>query len=363
MRNVDTVARFGGDEFVVLIEEMKRRKDIRELVKQVHNSFKEAISVDGIEFNVTASIGLAIFKNGDADKEELVHSAQLAMYRAKKNGKNRFVVYSKKMSEGIVNVLAVESDLKRALRAKEFEAYYQPLINLADGTLYGFEALARWCHPKRGVVGPGEFIPVAEDTGLIVELGLQILEDACKTLSRWRAKYPRASALTMAVNISAKQFNEFTLVSEVKKILGNSGLPSDFLKLEITETVVMLDAMGSSIQLNSLKKLGITLSIDDFGTGYSSMSYLQKFPVDQLKIDLSFVRRMEKAPENIEIVRAIVNMAHSLRLRVVAEGIETERQRDLLYSLQCDYGQGYLYSKPLPRKKAEEFLINSKLAG
>lgn len=358
VRTVDTVARFGGDEFVILIEGMERKTDVRYLVKQVHKSFVDSIDIDGIDFSVTASMGLDVAKNGDADKDGIVQNAQLAMYKAKEGGKNRFVIYSKKMREGIINVLAVESDLKRALKAREFEAHYQPLVNLADGTLYGFEALARWRHPERGLVSPGEFIPVAEETGLIVDLGAQILEEACSTLSNWRDKHPGAVDLTMAVNISAKQFGESTLVNEVSKILERSGLPPNRLKLEITETVVMLDAMESTTRLGFLKALGITLSIDDFGTGYSSMSYLQKFPLDQLKVDLSFVRRMEKAPENIEIIRAIVNMAHSLRLRVVAEGIETERQRDLLYSLQCDYGQGYLYSKPLPIKEAEEFLVN-----
>lgn len=359
VRTVDTVARFGGDEFVILIEEMVRKTDVTDLVKGVQDAFSEPIEIDGVEFNVTASMGLDVTKNGDGDRDALVHNSQLAMYKAKEGGKKRYVVYNKKMREGVINVLAVENDLQRALKAREFEAYFQPLVNLADGSLYGFEALARWNHPTRGMVSPGEFIPVAEETGLIVELGAQILEDACSTLNSWRDKFPLANDLTMAVNISAKQFGESTLVPEVKKILDKSGLPPQYLKLEITETVVMLDAMESSNRLNLLKSLGILLSIDDFGTGYSSMSYLQKFPMDQLKVDLSFVQRMEKGPENIEIVRAIVNMAHSLRLRVVAEGIETERQRDLLYSLQCDYGQGYLYSKPLQRKDAEEFVKDS----
>jgi len=252
--------------------------------------------------------------------------------------------------------VAVENELTRALSQNEFEAYYQPIVNLSDGGLYGFEALARWIHPKRGLVSPGEFIPVAEDTGLIVQLGTHILEEACTTLNEWRKQSKDAEQLTMAVNISARQFMEPKLVSEVETILKKTGLPPEMLKLEITETVVMNDAVESTGRLNSLKSLGIKLAIDDFGTGYSSMSYLQKFPMDQLKVDLSFVRRMEEAPENIEIVRAIVNMAHSLRLRVVAEGIETERQRDLLYSLQCDYGQGYLYSKPVPKAEAAELL-------
>lgn len=360
VRPVDTVARFGGDEFVVLIEDMVRKTDVRELVKLVQKSLDEPFSFDGIDFSVSVSLGLEIGKNGQAaNQENLVHNAQLAMYKAKRLGKNRSVEYSSKMREGLVDIVAIESDVRRGLRNGEFEAYYQPIVNLADGTLYGFEALARWNHPERGLVGPGEFIPVAEETGLIVELGVQILDQACSTLSVWRNRYPQADDLTISVNISAKQFGEATLVGDVKSIIEATSVPPNRLKLEITETVVMLDAVESSTRLNLLKALGILLSIDDFGTGYSSMSYLQKFPMDQLKVDLSFVRQMEKAPENIEIVRAIVNMAHSLRLRVVAEGIETERQRDLLYSLQCDYGQGYLYSKPLRGTDAEELLKKS----
>jgi len=352
----DTMARFGSDEFVIFFEQFNRKEDIRRVMREVRRSFADPLIVDDNEFPLSASFGLDTRRNGEADKDELVRNAQLAMFKAKESGRSKCVEYNSRMREGVINVVAVEKDLKRALEKKEFEAHYQPIVNLSDGRLYGFEALARWVHPERGLVSPGEFIPVAEDTGLIVQLGSYILEDACRTLNRWRQTFDDADRLTMAVNISAKQFMEPNLVNEVEAILNRTGLPPQMLKLEITETVVMSDAVESTGRLNALKSLGLKLAIDDFGTGYSSMSYLQKFPMDQLKVDLSFVRRMEESPENIEIVRAIVNMAHSLRLRVVAEGIETERQRDLLYSLQCDYGQGYLYSKPVPPKEAEILL-------
>ncbi|MDD3312583.1 EAL domain-containing protein [Pseudodesulfovibrio sp.] len=356
VRTGDTLARFGGDEFVILMEDLPRKADVRDAVRAVQAAFEEPLELEGSRFAISASMGFQITRNSEVDKADLVHNAQLAMYKAKSAGKNRSREYSPRMREGIVNILAVENDLKRALSAGEFEPFFQPLVNLADGTLYGFEALARWRHPERGLVGPGEFIPVAEETGLIVPLGVQVLHDACASFRQWRERYAGAESLTLAVNISAKQFGEPSLVHDVRRILEETTLPSHRLKLEITETVVMLDAMKSTGRLNGLKALGIMLAIDDFGTGYSSMSYLQKFPVDQLKIDLSFVRHMEKAPENIEIIRAMVNMAHSLRLQVVAEGIETERQRDLLYSLQCDYGQGYLYSKPVPADQAEDMV-------
>ena len=360
VRSIDTVARFGGDEFGVLLEDIPRKSEARAIIRQVFNAFKDPVEVDGIPFSLSASIGYDIGSGVAVEPEEIVHNAQVAMNEAKEEGKNRIVVYDKRMREGMVNVLAVENELKRALEAHEFTAHYQPIVNLADGSLYGFEALARWEHPERGLVNPGEFIPVAEETGQIVRLGAQILEEACTAMQEWTRQYPGAEKLTMAVNISAKQFSESSLADYVEGILERTGMHPGRLKLEITETVVMLDALKSVNQLKSLKNLGILLSIDDFGTGYSSMSYLQKFPTDQLKIDLSFVQRMESTPENIEIVRAIVNMAHSLRLRVVAEGIETERQRDLLYSLQCDYGQGYLYSRPLPKGEAEEFVKDSE---
>lgn len=358
MGEFGTVARFGGDEYVVLIEGGETKSEVRGCVRKLLDSFQKPFHVNDVEFALTVSIGVDMARAGGKEKDSLVHNAQLAMYKAKAAGKSRSTEYTPKMREGVVNVIAIESDLKRALGNKEFEAYYQPIVNIADGRLYGFEALARWNHPERGMVSPGEFIPVAEDTGLIVDLGVQILEQATNSLSQWRQQYPSAANLTMAVNISAKQFEESSLVDSVETILERSGLPPELLKLEITETVVMTDAVESTNRLNLLKSLGVLLSIDDFGTGYSSMSYLQKFPMDQLKVDLSFVRRMEQSAENIEIVRAIINMAHSLRLRVVAEGIETERQRDLLYSLQCDYGQGYLYSKPLPGKEVGELFVS-----
>lgn len=352
----NTVARFGSDEFVVFFDQFNRKDDIRGVVQQVRKAFSGPLMVDGMEFPVSASFGLDTCRNAATDRDALIRNAQLAMFKAKEEGRSKCLEYSAKMREGVINVVAVEKELKQALVNHEFEAYYQPIVNLSDGRLYGFEALARWVHPKRGIINPGEFIPVAEETGLIVQLGAQILEDACRTLNEWRQSGASADHLTMAVNISAKQFMEPNLVNEVEAILERTGLPPEMLKLEITETVVMSDAIESTSRLDALKNLGVKLAIDDFGTGYSSMSYLQKFPMDQLKVDLSFVRRMEESPENIEIIRAIVNMAHSLRLRVVAEGIETERQRDLLYSLQCDYGQGYLYSKPVPGAEAAELL-------
>lgn len=359
VNSVNTVARFGGDEFVILFEGLKDAKEAEMNIGNIQKLFQEARQIEDVEFLLTASMGFDTAVNGDADKDELVNNAQLAMYNAKRRGKNLCIKYEPAMRRDVINVQAVEGELKQAIENREFEPYFQPIVNLADGSIYGFEALARWNHPERGMVSPGEFIPIAEDTGLISDLGAYILEDACSTLNQWRDIFPQANNMTMAVNVSARQFAEATLVSRVESILDRSGLPPNMLKLEITETVVMLDAMESVNRLNFLKSLGVMLSIDDFGTGYSSMSYLQKFPMDQLKIDLSFVQRMEKSTENIEIVRAIINMAHSLRLKVVAEGIETERQRDLLYSLQCDYGQGYFYSKPLPKSEIVHFIKNN----
>ncbi|WP_243546010.1 two-component system response regulator [Pseudodesulfovibrio tunisiensis] len=358
LRSTDTVGRIGGDEFVVLIEEVRTKTELNALVRDVHDSLSEPLVVDGEEFRITASMGLVADK-GSGEADALVRNAELAMLKAKDQGKNRVVTYAPRMREGEVNVLVMESEILKALQQNQFELYYQPIVTLATGALSGFEALIRWNHPQRGIVSPGEFIPVAEESGLIVDMGRWVVRQACVTLRKWRNQFPQARDLTLAVNISAKQFAEPGLVRDVSDVITHSGVPAAFFKLEITESVIMQEASESVARLNAFKELGVALSIDDFGTGYSSLSYLQKFPLDQLKVDLSFVQRLESSQADIEIVRAMVNMAHSLRLRVVAEGIENEQQRGLLYSLQCDYGQGYLFSRPLPEKDAEELIGKS----
>ncbi len=361
VRSQDTVSRFGGDEFVVLLEELDSVDQAKGIVNSIGLITKEPLSIDGREIRVTASIGLEVGRNDGQAPNERIQNAHIAMYDAKSGGKDKVSVFNRKMRDKAVKEMTIESELRRALNENQFELYYQPIFDLASMKLFGFEALVRWNHPERGMVGPGEFIHIAEETGLIVDIGKWVLEEGARTMRTWQGTVPEAEGLSIAVNISAKQFREAGLVDSVRSILEVSGLPPDCLKLEITETVVMVDASDSVLKLDMLKDLGVILSIDDFGTGYSSMSYLQKFSIDQLKVDLSFVQRLDVDPESIEIVRAIINLAHGLSLRVVAEGIENRQQLSLLYSLQCDYGQGYLVARPMPEAKAEEFIRNNSV--
>lgn len=356
--NLDTVGRFGGDEFVVILEELTSVSAVEEFAEKVLQELREPFQIGGEELRLSASVGV-VSSDGMTEEtaEDILHSAHIAMYKSKEGGKDQYRTFAGTMKEQAVRMLTLEKDLRTALRKEQFLLHFQPLVNLGDRKVAGFEVLVRWQHPDRGLVSPGEFIPIAEESGIIVEMGEWILRKACETFKSWLSVCPHTDNVFFSVNISARQFREESLVPMVDEIITGTGISPKHIKLEITETVVMLDVMDSIKKLRALKDLGIMLSIDDFGTGYSSMSYLQKFPLDQLKVDLSFVQRLDRDPDSIEIVRAIINLAHALRLSVVAEGIETRTQRDLLYSLQCDYGQGYLFSRPLPEDEAHDIFI------
>lgn len=356
VRGVDTVARFGGDEFVIILEELDSRKEAIRVVKRVRNAMRKTYQVGNHEIQTTASIGITFCSSEYEKPEELLQDANLAMYRAKESGRDRFRVFNMKMRERALLRLTLESNLRRALVKDEFEVAFQPIIKLNDMRLVGFEALVRWNHPERGHMLPAEFIPVAEDTGLIVPLGQWVLEHSCRTMVSWMEQYPQARDLVLSVNISGIQFSRNGFVDDLLSTLRQTGMPPGNLKLEITETAVMQDARAYIRGLGRLKDAGIKLAIDDFGTGYSSMDYLHKFPLDYLKVDLSFVRRIDTAPENLEIVRAIISLAHSLGLAVISEGIENEAQKDILLNLGCEYGQGYLFSMPLFEDDALKFI-------
>lgn len=361
VRRQDTVCRFGGDEFVILLEELDSEDQARKIVDTVAEATKKPLFIDGQEIRMTASIGMEVAGDDEQEPSERIQNAHIAMYHAKADGKDRVSIFNRKMRDKAVKEMTIENELRLALENEQFELHYQPIVDLASMRLYGFEALVRWNHPERGMISPGEFIHIAEETGLIVDLGKWVLGEAARTTRKWHDEIPEARNIAVSVNISAHQFRESGLVDSVRDVLQETRLLPECLKLEITETVVMGDASDSVLKLNTLKELGVILSIDDFGTGYSSMSYLQKFSIDQLKVDLSFVQRLDVDPESIEIVRAIINLAHGLSLKVVAEGIENRQQLNLLYSLQCDYGQGYLLARPLAEDKAEEFIRNSSL--
>jgi EAL domain-containing protein (putative c-di-GMP-specific phosphodiesterase class I) len=284
---------------------------------------------------------------GYATPDDILRDADAAMYRAKENGKARYEMFDQAMHAGAIARLRLESDLRLAIERQEFVVHYQPIIALETGRLAGFEALVRWEHPERGQVVPGEFIPVAEETGLIVAIGQQVLEQACKSMVQWQRLSPTYRSLSLSVNLSSRQVSQQDLIEKIRGVLDESGIDPHCLKLEITESVVMENAEAATLMFKQLRALGVQLSIDDFGTGYSSLSYLHRFPVNYLKVDKSFVGRMSEGNDNSEIVRTIVTLARNLGMEVIAEGVETEHQNNQLKSLGCDYGQGYLFSRPI----------------
>jgi EAL domain-containing protein (putative c-di-GMP-specific phosphodiesterase class I) len=337
---------------------MASPRETIQAIQRIRKALAVPLSVDGHDVQLTASQGITLDAQDTDTPEDLLRNANLAMHQAKKAGRNRFKVFTKAMLARASNLLNVETDLRRAIARKELFLCYQPIVRLdGQASLQGFEALVRWNHPERGIVSPAEFIPVAEDTGLIVDLGLVVLREACETLMAWRRDSELATKLVMSVNLSPRQFSETMLVEDIRRILQETGLPPEALKLEITESAIMENATSAVEKLRKLKALGCTLSIDDFGTGYSSMSSLQQFPLDNLKIDLSFVRRLDASQEGLEIVKAIISLAHSLQLQVVAEGVERTEQQTILTVLQCEYAQGYFYSKPLPAPQAWEYIL------
>jgi diguanylate cyclase (GGDEF)-like protein len=352
------LARVGGDDFALLLENIDETNSAIAVAQEIHQSLLKPFSLNNQEFFMTVSIGIAMSELADEKPEYLLRNAHTAMYRAKQSGRGRYQVFNTAMYFSAVELLQMQTDLRIALKRQEFVLHYQPFVSLKTGKIMGFEALARWNHPQRGWVSPIKFIPVAEDTGLIIPLGQWVLEEACRQLQLWQKHFPHFPPLIMNVNLSGKQFAQPDLIGQLKKILATSGIAANGLKLEITESVVMEDVDSAIAVLKEMKTLGVKLGIDDFGTGYSSLSYLSRFPTDTLKVDKSFVGRMELAGEgeNVAIVRTIITLAHVLGMDVIAEGVETSEQLAKLRSLGCEYGQGYFFSKPLPSEAIEELL-------
>src|SRR2546429_1887755 len=342
-----TVARLGGDEFAILLSDLRQPSDVVCVAERLMKEVAKPFNIDQREIFTTVSIGIAVSTLGYQHPEEFLRDADTAMYRAKSLGKARYEIFDAEMRASVTKRLELETDLRHAIERQEFRNFYQPIISLESGKVVGFEALLRWQHPTRGLVGPNEFIPVAEETGLIRELGWWNLREACRQISEWRAGSIANRHLTISVNLSAKQFLQPNLVEDIRKLLLELALPPEALKLEITESTVMADPSAAAKMLQQMKSLGIRLAIDDFGTGYSSLSYLHRFPLDTLKIDRSFISTMCEGEEGMEIARTILPMANNLRLDVVAEGVETVQQVAMLQKLQCKYGQGYYFSRPL----------------
>jgi diguanylate cyclase (GGDEF)-like protein/PAS domain S-box-containing protein len=342
-----TVARLGGDEFTVLLDDIKDPSDAKRAADRMMKALAAPFILGGKEVFTSVSIGIALGNSAYEQPEDILRDADTAMYRAKSLGKARYEMFDADMRASVMARLQLETDLRHALERGEFRNFYQPIVALVSGEIAGLEALLRWQHPTRGLLGPSEFIPVAEETGLIRELGWWNLREACKQISEWRASLVAHPHLTISVNLSAKQFLQPNLVEDIRKLIVELALPAEALKLEITESTVMADPSAAVEMLQQIKSLGIQLAIDDFGTGYSSFSYLHRFPLDTLKIDRSFISGMGKDGEGMEIARTILPMANNLRLDVVAEGVETVQQVALLKKLHCKYGQGFYFSKPL----------------
>jgi diguanylate cyclase (GGDEF)-like protein/PAS domain S-box-containing protein len=362
LRPGDTVARLGGDEFTILLEDLAATEDAIDVARRVQEAVSQPFNIGGHEVFTTASIGIALSMTGYERAEDLLRDADTAMYRAKMMGKKRHVVFDKEMHDRAMELLQIETDLRRAITRKEFFLQYQPIVSLQTGKVSSFEALVRWQHPERGLVSPSEFIPVAEETGLIIPLGQWVLGEACRQMREWQKAQKLDGSVTMSVNLSSRQFSQADLIEQVSQALRETNLRAANLKLEITESMVMENFDTAIDMLAQLRNLGVGLSIDDFGTGYSSLSYLHRFPIDTLKIDRSFVTQMTDNTENAEIVRTIVTLARSLDMNVIAEGVETREQLRQLRGLGCDYGQGYLFSKPVGASQALELTSKAEFS-
>jgi diguanylate cyclase (GGDEF)-like protein/PAS domain S-box-containing protein len=356
VRGSDTVSRQGGDEFVVLLTEVGQSEDAAITARRMLQTVAQAHSVDQHDLHVTTSIGVSVFPDDGQDAETLIKNADTAMYQAKENGRQSYQFFKPAMNVRAVERQSIEESLRRALEREEFLVQYQPKVNLKTLEITGAEALIRWKHPVRGMVPPSDFIPIAEDCGLIVPIGNWVLREACKQARTWMdAGLPLA---TMAVNISAMEFRDEDFLDGVFRILRETGLDPAALELELTESVLMKRAESTQSILKILRGSGIQLAVDDFGTGYSSLSYLRKFPIDALKIDQSFIRQITTAPDETTIVTAVISMGRSLKLRVVAEGVETMDELTFLQAHQCEEAQGYYFSRPVLPERFAQLLKN-----
>jgi diguanylate cyclase (GGDEF)-like protein/PAS domain S-box-containing protein len=356
VRPGDTVARLGGDEFAILLDDIHSREEAEKLTQRIEDRLADSLQVDGHEMYVSASIGIAFGSDGYGRPEDILRDADAAMYRAKALGRNRHEMFSETLHLAARDRLRLETDLRNAVQAQSFGLHYQPIVSLTDGRVIGFEALVRWRHPSWGLVPPDQFIQVAEETGLILPIGRWVLSEACEKVHQWQREHPAEPPLAINVNLSRRQLLQPDLIEQIRWVLERTELPAESLRLEITESAIIENPDAAAELLRHLKSLDIGLCVDDFGTGYSSLSSLQQFPVNVLKIDRSFIRGMGPEGERDEIVRAVVGLAHSLRMEVVAEGVETEGQLERLRAMDCDYGQGYLLCRALDAEGVERFL-------
>ena len=354
VRDEDTVARLGGDEFILLLPDASTAEDVVNVAEKILEAVRKPVRIDESELFVTASIGISLYPDDGTDPETLVKNADTAMYRAKEQGRDNVSVYAAAMNASALERLEMENGFRKAIAREELVVYYQPILDLSNGRALGVEALLRWRRPEAGIVSPLDFIPMAEATGLILSIGPWLFRTACAQVRRWQKRlHPE---LRLAINLSGRQFQQPDLGTQVLEAARLTGFPMSCLDLEITESYAMQNADATIHTLRELKALGVGISIDDFGIGYSSLSYLKRFPIDTLKIDRSFVRDIAEDPDDAAIVTAVIAMAHSLKLKVVAEGVETEAQREFLLGRGCDFAQGFLFAAPLPAEECETLL-------
>ncbi|TLZ13175.1 MAG: EAL domain-containing protein [Gammaproteobacteria bacterium] len=357
-RGTDTVGRLGGDEFLFIMDRLAKREDAEHIARRAVKALELPIRLDGVDLHTSASIGIAMFPADGKSAEALIANADAAMYCAKQRGRNNIQCYAEGMNSATQERVKLESDLHQALSLKQLELHYQPKVDTKTGLIHGVEALARWRHPQRGLVPPGEFIPLAESCGLIDGIGEWVVRESCRQARAWQLE--GLPPLRVAVNLSAFQFRHGNLLQMIREALQAAQLEPRFLEVEITESALMSDPEESVTILEQLSRMGVVVSVDDFGTGYSSMSYLRRFPIDKLKIDRGFIAELISRADDASIVRAIVSLAHSLRLKVVAEGVETSEQLNVLRSLGCDQYQGFCFSPAVPAAQFAALLRESQ---
>ncbi|AFZ36219.1 response regulator receiver modulated diguanylate cyclase/phosphodiesterase [Stanieria cyanosphaera PCC 7437] len=353
----DTLARLGGDEFAILLSGISELNQAIETAKQIISLLKQPFYCLDYEIFINVSIGIVLINPDYQQPEHILRDADTAMYRAKDLGRGQYQVFTPTMYYAAHQLLKIETDLHRAIKQKELLVYYQPIVDLAQGKIVGFEALVRWLHPQHGLMFPDSFLPVAEETGLICSIGSLVIEQACDQLSQWQQQ--GFTHLNIYINLAVQQLSQSSLVEEIDRILAKTKLDSDSIKLEITESSMMQNLQSTKLLLRQLQERGIKLSIDDFGTGYSSLSQLQTFPVNTLKIDRSFIQNLDGTPDNLGLVPVILSIAHVMKLNVVAEGIETKQQLTQLRELGCHFGQGFLFAKPLNAEEATKLIAQN----